>query len=168
MAKQLILFRHGKSDWKADFEHDHQRPLAQRGIKAAKIMGQLLAAAGQEPDAVLTSSALRAQSTVELAAQAGGWLCPIRVTDNLYETTPAQVLHDINQESQTTQTLLLAGHEPTWSTLMTLLIGGGQLRFPTAAMARIDFEVKAWQQVTYGQGRLIWLLQPKLFLTRKG
>jgi phosphohistidine phosphatase len=167
MARQLILFRHGKSDWEAGCELDHQRPLAKRGIKAAKVMGKLLSAAGQVPDAVLTSSALRARSTVDLAAQAGSWTCPIRITDSLYAAEPKQVLCEIQQEPDTTQTLLLAGHEPTWSMLTALLIGGGQMRFPTAALARIDFEVNAWQQVAFGQGYLIWLLQPKLFLDRK-
>lgn len=167
MARQLILFRHGKSDWGAGCDLDHQRPLAKRGIKAAKVMGKLLAAIGQVPDAVLTSSALRARSTVELAAQAGRWTCPIRITDSLYDAEPKQVLSEIQLEPDETQTLLLTGHEPTWSILTTLLIGGGQICFPTAALARIDFEVNAWQQVAYGQGYLIWLLQPKLFLDRK-
>ena len=163
MPKRLILFRHGKSDWQAEFSNDHQRPLAKRGIKAAKVMGKHLAAAAQLPDSVLTSSALRARTTVELAAQAGNWSCPIRVTDALYEATPNQVLATIHQEPEQMQTLLLAGHEPTWSMLTSLLMGGGHLRFPTAAMARLDFEIDTWEQVTYGQGTLVWLLQPKFF-----
>ena len=31
MDKRLLLFRHGKSDWAADFDSDHERPLAKRG-----------------------------------------------------------------------------------------------------------------------------------------
>ena len=167
MEKQLILFRHGKSDWTADWQADHNRPLAKRGIKAAKTMGRLLTAAAQVPNAVITSSAVRAASTVELAAKAGGWDCPIEVTDALYAADPAQVLTEIQQVSDAIQTLLLAGHEPTWSTLAARLIGGGQIRFPTAAMVRIDFDVNAWNQVDFGRGALIWLLQPKFFTQGK-
>lgn len=163
MEKHLILFRHGKSDWATAFQSDHERPVAKRGIKAAKTMGKLLATAGQVPDAVVTSSAVRAKTTAALAAEAGGWNCPLRVTDQLYEATSEQVLDVIQQEPDTTTTLMLVGHEPTWSMLTSALIGGGQVIFPTAAMVRIDFELERWEQVGFGRGQLAWLLIPKFF-----
>ena len=163
MEKRLILFRHGKSDWNGDFECDHERPLAKRGVKAAKTMGRLLAASGQIPDLIITSSAVRAHSTVDLAGKEGRWNCSVQVTDSLYAASPAQVLEQVKQTPDPISTLLLAGHEPTWSQLTSLLVGGGRISFPTAAMARIDFEIDAWNQVEYGQGTLIWLLQPRFF-----
>ncbi|MGP1371432.1 MAG: SixA phosphatase family protein [Almyronema sp.] len=164
MTKQLILFRHGKSDWDADFEGDHQRPVAKRGIKAAKKMGELMAATDQIPDQVITSSAMRAKTTAELAIAAGSWQRDLQVTDALYEADPDQVLQLIQQASDTVTRLMLVGHEPTWSTLASLLIGGGQVCVPTAAMVRIDFDVDLWSQSLYGQGQLVWLLPPKLFV----
>ncbi len=161
MVKQLILFRHGKSDWNADYEQDCDRPLAKRGIKAAKTMGKLLS--GAPPNLVITSSAIRAKQTVELALEAGQWNCPVQVTDRFYAASAIQVLAEVQQVSNVVDILLLAGHEPTWSALTSQLIGGGQIRFPTAAMARIDFEIDDWRQVNEGQGALSWLLQPKLF-----
>ena len=44
------------------------------------------------------------------------------------------------------------------------LVGGGQIRFPTAAMVRVDFELGGWDQINYGEGTLIWLLQPRFFM----
>ena len=167
MGKRLILLRHGKSDWKADFQNDHARPLAKRGIKAAKTMGKLLATAEQVPDTVITSSAVRAHSTVKLAVQSGKWGCPIQVTDALYGADAATVLAVIQQVPDSIQTLLLAGHEPTWSHLTLRLMGGGQIHFPTATMVRLDFDVDSWTQVAYGQGTLIWLLPPRLFTEGK-
>ncbi|MBD2258670.1 histidine phosphatase family protein [Pseudanabaena sp. FACHB-2040] len=163
MEKHLILFRHGKSDWAAEFQRDHERPVAKRGIKAAKAMGKLLAAAGQVPDSIVSSSAVRAKTTAELAAEAGGWGCPLRVTDQLYEATPEEVMTVIQQEPDTTRTLMLVGHEPTWSELTGRLIGSGRVLFPTAAMVRIDFELSSWEQIAFGLGQLVWLIPPKLF-----
>lgn len=163
MEKRLILFRHGKSDWETNAATDHARPLAKRGIKAARTMGTVLATAGQLPQQVVTSSAVRARTTVELAAIAGQWQCPVRVTDDLYEASCEQVLDVIHQIPEAIGTLLLAGHEPTWSQLTARLVGGGLVRVPTAAMVRIDFEAGGWSQVTWGSGQLIWLLQPKFF-----
>jgi phosphohistidine phosphatase len=161
MVKRLILFRHGKSDWDAVYKRDCDRPLAKRGIEAAKTMGRLLRNA--TPELVISSSAVRARQTVELAMQAGQWNCPLQITDRLYDTSPDLVQTEIRQVSNGVDTLLLAGHEPTWSVLTSQLIGGGQIRLPTGAMARIDFEVEGWPQIDYGQGVLQWLLQPKFF-----
>ncbi|WP_424522101.1 SixA phosphatase family protein, partial [Rubrivirga sp.] len=55
--KTIILLRHGKSDWEADYDGDHQRPLAKRGQKGARKMGRFLTTARSVPDRALTSSA---------------------------------------------------------------------------------------------------------------
>ena len=65
--KSIIFFRHGKSDWYADYDVDHNRPLAKRGIKAAKKMGIFLSELGQLPDIAVSSTAIRAKTTVGLA-----------------------------------------------------------------------------------------------------
>jgi phosphohistidine phosphatase len=161
--KSLILLRHGKSDWEAGDGRDHERPVASRGKAAARTMGRFLSLAGQAPDSVVASSAVRARTTVELAAEAGQWKAPTRITRALYEATAFQVLEEIRAEPAATCCLLLAGHEPTWSELTGLLIGGGAVHFPTACMARIDFDVEAWKDVEYGKGALVWLIPPKLF-----
>lgn len=161
--KSLILFRHGKSDWDADDGRDHERPVSPRGERAARTMGRLLTLAEQPPDSIVTSSAVRARKSVELAMEAGGWKCSVRVTNALYESTPARVLEEVRTEAQTTGTLLLAGHEPTWSELARQLTGGGKVRFPTACMVRIDFETELWKDVDFGSGEIIWLLPPKFF-----
>lgn len=163
MTKHLLLFRHAKSDWAASHEDDHERPLAKRGVSAAQVMGQVLSASGQVPDLVVTSSALRAKTTVELASAAGKWNCPIETTPALYDTDAASVLEEIQALPDRATRVLLAGHEPTWSELASRLIGGGNLRFPTAALVRIDLEVASWNAVNFGKGELVWFLQPKFF-----
>jgi phosphohistidine phosphatase len=165
--KTLILFRHAKAGWDLESGDDHERPVADRGQKAARTMGRFLSQAQQVPDAVITSSAVRARTTVELAAAAGDWKCPVRVTRALYEATPFAVLEEVRAEPPERTSLLLAGHEPTWSELVSLLIGGGTLGMPTACMARIDFGVECWKAIDYGIGNLAWLLPAKVFTEGK-
>ena len=159
--KRLLLLRHGKSDWNVDSGTDHERPLNPRGERAARRMGRFLAAVGA-PDAVVTSTAERARATVELAAEAGGWTCPVRATRRLYEATPSSVLEEVRAEPDTTATLLLAGHEPTWSDLAGRLIGAGRVRMVTAAVAAIDLDVARWSDIEPGRGVLVFLIAPKL------
>jgi hypothetical protein len=56
----------------------------------------------------------------------------------------------------------LAGHEPTWSETLGLLVGGGRHRVPTGALAGIDLEAEAWADVRPGAGYLAFLLPPRL------
>jgi phosphohistidine phosphatase len=164
----LILFRHGKSDWAADSgEDDRLRPLARRGRKAAARMGRFMARAGQIPDAAIVSPARRAEQTLRLAMEAGGWTCRVRSVEALYGGGVNGLLAEINREPATTSILVAVGHEPTWSETASLLIGGGRLRFPTAAVARLDFNVDRWDEVGPGTGILTWMMVPRL-LTGRG
>jgi phosphohistidine phosphatase len=157
----LILFRHGKSDWDAAYGNDHDRPLADRGRRAARCMGRLLAHLDQVPDVAVSSSALRARDTLQLAAGAGRWRCELRIDERLYESTAEAMLAWLSSLADDPETLLLTGHEPTWSTFAGRLLGAAALRVPTAAMLRIDFEADHWEQVRFGSGQLRWLLPPK-------
>lgn len=161
--RTLIFFRHGKSDWGADYGADQDRPLAKRGRRAARTMGRFLRLANLMPDSAVTSSAVRAHTTLDLAREAGLWDCAVRVTSALYEASPPRVLDEIRGEDNHSKILILVGHEPTWSETVGLLVGGGLLRFPTGAMARVDLDVERWEKSEFGTGRLIWLVPPKLF-----
>ncbi len=155
------MFRHAKSDWSADYGDDLSRPLSQRGLRAAKTMGRFLARTAQLPDSAATSPAVRAERTLQLAMEAGGWSCPVRVRQALYGGVE-ELLEEVRAEPANTAVLLVVGHEPTWSEAASRLIGGGLLRVPTAAMLRIDFEVDRWANLGAGTGQLAWLVTPKL------
>jgi phosphohistidine phosphatase len=158
----LILLRHGKSDWQADYGDDRSRPLAQRGRKAAKRMGRFLSRAGQVPDAAITSPAVRADDTLRLAMEGGGWTCPVRMAPALYRGGVPGLFGEVRNEPATTDVLLAVGHEPTWSEAVAALIGGGEIRFPTGALARIDLDVDAWDEIAPGTGVLAWTIGPRL------
>lgn len=162
--KTIILFRHGKSDWDAPFGRDHERPLAKRGVRDAKRMGRFLTSTGLLPDLCLTSTAIRARTTMELAHEAGGWKSPIRATEALYEATPRSILSQLHAIDDSASTIILAGHQPTWSSTAEQLIGGGSVQMPTAAMARVDVMVTRWADVSWGFGSLIWLAIPKALM----
>jgi phosphohistidine phosphatase len=159
----LILLRHGKSDWQTDYGGDDRaRPLARRGRKAAKTVGRFLGRSGQVPDGAITSPAVRAADTLRRAMKAGSWTCPVRTAAGLYGGGLSGMLAEIRKEPNTTRLLLAVGHEPTWSEAVTAFIGGGRVQFPTAAMARIDFELDRWEDVEPGAGALAWSVPPRV------
>lgn len=125
-------------------------------------MGRFLAGVGQVPDRALTSTAVRARSTVELAVEAGGWACPVERRPELYGATTDGLLALLQGQDDADGSLLLAGHEPTFSAFAGELVGGARIKLPSAAMARIDLAVPGWKEAAPGAGTLVWLVTPKL------
>lgn len=159
--KTLLFLRHGKSDWDADFGDDHERPLNKRGRKAAKRMGRFLAESGTLPDRVVTSTAVRTQSTLDLFLEAGGIEAPVRATRALYLAGPNDLLREIRAEEDAADVLLLVGHQPGCGETVGRMIGEAAVHFPTAALARVDVDVESWTEVAFGRGELVWLVPPK-------
>ncbi len=157
---ELLVMRHAKSDWDAGTD-DHERPLAERGVKAARKVGRFLARVEMVPELVVCSTAVRARTTVELAAEAGDWRCPVEHTRAFYGADPAAVLAEIASRPAPPR-LMVVGHEPTWSELVSLLVGGGAVRMATAAVACLELPANGWSAIEPGAGRLVWLVTPKL------
>ena len=158
----LLVLRHAKPENTAASGRDHDRPLSDRGKQDAANIGRYLSAVDLRPDSVITSSALRTHSSVEIASESGGWQCPIRATGALYNTRPGVALEEVQAEPDTTKLLLISGHEPTWSVLVSLLIGGGSLHFTAGGLACIEFPVQHWRDVQPSRGQLAWLITPSV------
>src|SRR3954451_9727604 len=154
---RLMLFRHAKSAYPAGVE-DHERPLAERGRKAAPAIGRYMADQELVPDLAVVSTARRAQETWALAAQALGTDVPRREEGRIYEAGPAAILDTVRQTAPGIGTLLLVGHNPGFEDLAAELVGGGdkdalarlRTKFPTAGLAVIDFDFQRWSDVSAG------------------
>lgn len=159
--KEILLLRHAKSDWDADYGDDHERPLADRGIRAAKRIGRLLADTGRVPDAIYSSTAVRARTTIQLAAEEGDWGREINLRPELYGGTVHTILSIARNLDDSVRSALFVGHQPGWGHAAEALTGGSSIEFPTACLARIAFHDSRWDRVGEGRGILIHLIPPK-------
>ncbi len=150
--------RHGKSDWSTRTV-DHARPLTERGVRSARVMGRMLTDVGLQPGLVMTSTATRAATTAELAAEAGGWTCPIEATDDLYDTGVDAVVELVGGVDEGVEHLLIVGHEPTWSALVAELTGAA-VAMKTATVAVIDTPGR-WSWLQQLPSELVALYQPR-------
>ncbi len=160
--KTILLLRHGKSSWDAPTRPDRERPLAPRGVRAARRMGRFLERTGPAPDRILCSPAVRTAETLRHATAAGGWQAPADIVPELYGASPNDVLACVRAADPGLETLLVVGHEPACSATASILIGGAALRFPTAALACIRLDAAGWDEVGPGRGELLWLVVPRL------
>lgn len=160
--KRLLLLRHAKSDWDSGAATDHERPLNRRGREAARTMGLVIARIGEIPDVAVTSSAVRARRTVELAADAGEWATEIVVERHLYGTSPDGALAVIRRLGDDAERLMVVGHQPAWGALVHA-VTGASVQMKTATIAVIDVVEGASPHRTAMSGELVALLQPRHF-----
>lgn len=160
----LMLMRHGKSDWDAGTSDDHSRPLAPRGIRSAKRMGEVIQELGLVPDLVLSSTATRACTTAELARASGEWESTLVLEDALYGASVTDILAVAQRHgSKEHARLMLVGHEPTWSMTVHRLTGA-HVAMRTATVADIELSLLRWEQLSNATGLLVSLLQPRHFM----
>lgn len=155
----MLLMRHGKSDWSADYDTDHDRPLNDRGVRSARVIGKALSKESQSPDLVVTSSAVRARTTAQLAAEAGHWVCDLIIEPRLYGSGADTVLQ-VAAETGPVDRLMLVGHQPTWSILVSVLTGQ-QVEMKTATVALLRFEMSDWSDLAGTRGEVQRVFQPR-------
>jgi phosphohistidine phosphatase len=153
--------RHAKSDWKADYESDHDRPLNDRGRRSARLMGRVIATEGLVPDLVISSTALRARTTAELAIASGGWDTELVLDKALYESGPQGVLA-AGASAPDVDSLMLVGHQPTWSMLVARLTGE-RADMKTATVAVVGLDLDTWADLPDSSGTLTRVLEPRSF-----
>jgi phosphohistidine phosphatase len=169
---RLILLRHAKSSLPSGTE-DAERPLSDRGKAAARLMGGYMAHHSLIPDRVLCSPARRTRDTwtgISAHWPAAKDAADIIVFDaRLYEATCEGILSVIRDQDNAARTLLLLGHNPGLQEAAEFLIAAGDVdlrerlreKFPTAALAVIDFALDRWNLVHEHSGRLDRYVTPR-------
>lgn len=168
--KTLCLMRHAKSGWDDPTLADHDRPLNERGVEAAGLVGRHLKHRGIHPDLVLCSTARRAADTLALALEALGRDVPAEHDRGLYLAGAPALLEALRKAPDSVGTLMLVGHNPDMHHLAQHLAGFGDPKalravaekFPTGGCAILTFETGRWREVSPGQGHLVEFVRPRL------
>ncbi|WP_425837079.1 SixA phosphatase family protein [Microbacterium sp. PA5] len=140
----LALVRHAKSDWGDPGLDDHDRPLNDRGRRDAPVLAARLAQTGFRPEALLTSTALRARTTAGFFAEALG--VPAQERPELYGA-PARTLLSAAATSGARQVMVVA-HDPGMSVLADALSNGDIGAMPTCAVAVFTWDTDDWDVAT--------------------
>lgn len=159
--KTLLLLRHAKSDWANDSLSDHDRPLNKRGKDDAPRMGRVLRSEGLIPDAIVTSSAVRAASTAKIVAKAAGFEGAVQQDPRLYHADPEAYLEVAAETDDGIECLLLVGHNPGLEELVEALAGHYE-RMPTAALACFRVDISRWAEIDPdSKAELVAVWRPK-------
>jgi len=165
MPRELMILRHGKSDWSIEVD-DYHRPLMDRGKRGAQRMGVWLLQQKLIPDLVVSSPAERAITTAEKAVKAMGVGSSSIVTDErIYAAGLSSLMDVVRATPAETKRLMLVGHNPGLELLLSYLVkegiavpDDGKL-LPTATLARVILNCK-WDKAGTGCARLESITRP--------
>lgn len=162
---ELMLMRHGKSDWSVD-RPDFERPLNKRGRRNATRMGLRMVEQDTLPDRLICSPATRAMQTARRVCDAIGFpYSSIQPEPRLYEADIDELMDVVCELKPKHRRVLMIGHNPGLEHLLLYLCptvdvpDDGKL-LPTAALARLLI-YDDWPDLAQDMARLQSITRPK-------
>lgn len=153
--------RHAKSSWGKPALRDHDRPLNKRGEHACRLMGAFLQDKGIIPERIISSTALRARETVNGLLESLSVEAEVIYTRDLYHANVDSLLTQLQELPTEIELTMLVGHNPGMDDFLDVICDE-QDHMPTAAIARIEFDITHWDKLTdTTPGKLINLWKPR-------
>lgn len=161
--KRLLLLRHAKAVPADGTFADIARPLAARGERDSRHMGERMRRRHERPDLILASPAVRTRQTAEIVAAAFDY-GPEKIAfdERLYLADPDEIAAVIAAQDPSIACLLVVGHNPGLSELAHRLSPELAVDdLPTAALVALDAGIRRWLDLANSSNRLAYYDFPK-------
>ena len=145
--KSLYLLRHAKSSWAENGLSDRQRPLAERGLRDAPMMGERFSARDEHLERIISSPALRAHTTAQLFAEAGGFQpADVVIEDDLYFLGSGSIEGVILSQHDQLQSIMLVFHNPDITHFVNSIDYEVSIdNVPTSGLIKLSCDIVRWQ-----------------------
>ena len=157
---ELYLFRHGIAEDAKPGRPDANRALTDEGKKKVADVVKAARRAGVEPSLIVSSPYVRAVETARIATEVFEYKRDVVRTEALVPSgAPEKVwaeLRDYREEAA----VLLAGHEPLLSHLVSFLLASPALRVEMKKAALVRIDVESFGAMPHGTLR--WMITAKL------
>jgi phosphohistidine phosphatase len=159
----LYLLRHGLAvePGTRGFSNDSERPLTPKGERKLWRIAEAMEALKLSFDLILSSPYVRARQTAEIVAEAFNARKNLECTETLAPSgEPKKLLKRVANVSPAPEDVLLVGHEPYLSELVSLLVSGE--RGSSVVMKKGGLCKLEVNSLRAGRcASLAWLLTPK-------
>jgi phosphohistidine phosphatase len=159
----IFILRHGIAVERgtAGFEKDSERPLTAKGKRQLRKSAAAMKKMKLRFDLILSSPYERAKRTAEIVAGELKLKKRLKFSDTLkYEGDPEELIGVVAGLKPEPENLLLVGHEPYLSRLVSLLVSGNEdlaMDFKKGGLCKLETE-----KLHPGKcAQLAWLLTPK-------
>ncbi|HEX3626598.1 MAG TPA: phosphohistidine phosphatase SixA [Verrucomicrobiae bacterium] len=160
----IYILRHGLAVERGTkgFTQDSDRPLTSKGKRQMRKSAAAMKQMKLRFDLILSSPYERARKTAEIVAEELKLKKRLKLTDALkYEKDPESIIPELGRLKPAPKNLLLVGHEPYLSHLISRLVSGNEsmaIDFKKGGLCKLEVE-----KLSGGaRAQLVWLLTPKL------
>ncbi len=152
--KTLIILRHSKTE-KTNPAGDQARELTKPGRRWATEAGREIFEASGMPDLLVTSNAIRAVQTGDLAAEAMQFTGERRVIPEVYGATENELVQVIQGFPDGFEKIVLVGHNPGLEELADRFRGAKSTdHLPTAGWMVVELNIEQWADAEAGAGKI--------------
>jgi phosphohistidine phosphatase len=161
MAEPKILYvlRHGEARPGIGVRGDFLRELTTDGRQQLTRLAQYLKSKDFKVDLILVSPAKRTQQSLEILTSTLAIKNNQETHDEIFDAEPQKLLEIINNINQPTNHLLLVGHNPGISSLVSFVSGQNYISMKPGMMAVLEILVDDWKLVGGNTGVLKEILQ---------
>lgn len=168
--KKLTLLRHAKSSWDDPVDRDFDRPLNEKGKRAAAVMGRFIQRNGLTFDQILASPAVRVIETLENVEEASGLAMEPTWDRKIYLASSATLLDVLRGANADAGHVLMVGHNPGLEDLIFDLVPDDgsspardevETKYPTATLAEMTLAIENWADITEKCGTLDRFTRPR-------
>jgi phosphohistidine phosphatase len=141
---------------------DHDRPLNERGLSAAPMMGSRLAEKKVIPQLLISSSAVRALTTARFVAhEIGENPDSVIIEPRVYSAGYLDIMELVAEQNDKYSCMIIFGHNPTFTELINHWTDSEILNMPTASLGLIEFNTTHWAKTLEIKGKLLDFDYPK-------
>ncbi len=161
--KTLYIIRHGKSSWEEAGKTDHDRILLPKGVKRTLKVAAFLKGKNIKPDKIVSSTANRAYETAAIVAGIIDYpLEKVSVETSFYDAEESTILDYLFGIDNEVNSLMIFGHNPTFTNLANLFLGDIIDWMPTTAVLSINFDTSKWENIMLAKKEKNFLITPKM------
>jgi len=161
---KLYILRHGEAADHGDprYKNDADRPLTPKGTQRTKALAHALRQMDITFDLIFSSPLVRARETAEIVERGLRLHGRLELTEHLAPSGDVEKLvHQLNKARPAPESILLVGHEPYLSSLISLLCTGSShlsLTLKKGGLCRMEVESLRAARCA----NLEWLLAPRV------
>lgn len=165
---ELYILRHAiAGDRESFYGPDSERPLMKEGVRKMKRIAKELRKLDLKFDVILSSPFLRAKRTAEIMAEEFHHKDNLKFSSHLkVGGDPAALIHEINTGYKKFDRILLVGHEPYLSGLISMLVSGKtdtSITMKKGGICKLSVESLRYERCA----TLEWLMAPAQIIKGK-
>jgi len=147
---KLYVVRHAAAIERTAKVPEEQRYLTPKGRDFMRKTARTMLTKGMEPSLILTSPLVRAVQSADILAEALSYIVPVIVTDELSPGFDVGTLQRLLAEFQQADELMIVGHEPDLSAVVSSLLSlKGGFDFKKGSAFKLALDAKLTKPATF-------------------